>query len=209
MNWQATNHFIRTADKLHKNNDCCFYCMASDRSMNDTIVFVIGCVSIHYFVWAKSPILFATWLCFGILCLSFLLTFVVNYMMTNLLVKLPSTNFVSFIESDVPLSNSAARKEAMGQFEENENLLAEEKFGIFLNRDMNKNKMPDRKKKNVISTSYGTSWAGLERQPQFMLMKVLAVIYMILGFGTNAYIYQFLVLGMGKFGLLNWLYEVI
>jgi len=129
--------------------------------------------------------------------------------MTNLLVKLPSTNFVSFIESDVPLSNSAARKEAMGQFEENENLLAEEKFGIFLNRDMNKNKMPDRKKKNVISTSYGTSWAGLERQPQFMLMKVLAVIYMILGFGTNAYIYQFLVLGMGKFGLLNWLYEVI
>lgn len=123
---------------------------------------------------------------------------------------MPDINYTKFIESDVPLSSHDARQEAIHQFEEeNAGLLAEEKFGIFLNRNLNKAKNPKKDKKHEIEAAMGMTWKGLERQPQFMCMKISSVVYMILALATNGYIYMFLIVGLGKFKLDRWFYEVI
>jgi len=110
--------------------------------------------------------------------------------MKSVLIKLPDINFTKFIKSDVALTNEDMYKEAKGDYEENKGLLAEEKFGSFLNKNLS-NKQHDVTKKRVIKTSHGATWEGLERQPNFKCMQAFSIIYTLLSTGVNCYIFIF------------------
>lgn len=110
--------------------------------------------------------------------------------MKSVLIKLPDINFTKFIKSDVALTSKDMYADAKGDYEDNKGLLAEEKFGVFLNKNLS-NKQHEVDKKRVIKTSHGASWEGLERQPDFKCMQVFSIIYTLLSTGVNCYIFIF------------------
>lgn len=98
-----SNHMIRVADKLHKENSFIFNILCNDRSMNDIVIFIIGSEVIQYFSTDDMPILCACYVILGITCLNFLLTILQNMYMAKIVVN-TKVGFCDFIKSDVPLS---------------------------------------------------------------------------------------------------------
>jgi len=149
------------------------------------------------------------WIIGGLTFVNFLLTIGQNCYMNQIHIK-TNIGFKDFINSDVPLSKKDMYDEAIKDHNEDyDNLLAEEKFGIFVNKNLNKKKFKVLKKHRIeIDVAKDLAWEGLERQPNFGLMKLLSIVYMIFAQGINSYIYIFMIVGFTKFGLNTYEYEI-
>ena len=204
-----SNHVVRVSDKIQKHTSCLFNILCNDRSMNDIVFFIIGTEAIKYMVCDWSPFFMASWIIFGVQCGCFFLTIVQNYWMDNIFIR-KDIKFTDFFKSDVPLTSEELYKDAVGEHNEDyDNLLAEEKFGVFLNKNANKKKFKTLKKHRVeIDAKRDLSWEGLERQPQFACMKFLAIFYMIMAQGVNSYIYLVNLIGFKKFSIHSWEYSI-